>query len=133
MPEVVCEFLDLPRFRQEAEYVFGVLEEQPDDVLELQWAFGTDPESYEPCRVSALEIRKFIVDAAEHGVYEWGWADVFIRRLDDDLQIRLCHETDIHIQTNKESWIKHFTDRWLDVGITWWRKDTNESEWVKFP
>lgn len=133
MAEVRCEFLDVPRFRQEAEYVFDVLEERPDDVLELNWGFGMDPESREPCEVSAGEIREFISGAAEHGVYTWGWADVYIRLSNDDLEITLCHEIDIHIQATKESWIKRFTDRWFDRGITWWRQETNETEWTKLP
>jgi hypothetical protein len=133
MPEVRCEFLDVPRFQQEAEFVFSTFEERPDDVLELQWGFGTNPDSFEPFNVYARDIRKLISDAAEQGVYEWGWADAYIKLVGDDLEIQLCHETDIHIRTNSEAWIQLFTDRWLKLGITWWRQESSETDWIKLP
>lgn len=133
MPEVRTEFLDEHQFRQEANWVFTLLEERPEAVLNFRWGFGTDPEYWEPGPVRAANVRKFIEDAARTGIYTWGSADVFIELPDKEAKITLCHETDLHMKSKDEAWIKRCTDRWSEVGISWWRRETDDAEWIKFP
>ena len=136
MPEICCEFLDVPRFQLEAGFVFSLLEEYPHTILKLTWGFGTDPESPEfgePRNVSAAEIRRIFDDAVAKGMYTWGWADAFISLAEDDPTITFCHETDIHVKSKQEYWLRRFTDRWFAVGIAWFRKETEDGEWSEFP
>jgi hypothetical protein len=133
MPEVRSEFLDDHQFLKEVHWVCALLEERPEAVLNLTWGFGTDPEYWFANAVGATNVRRFLEDAVVAGIYTWGQADVYIEMPGKEVKITLCHETDLHVESKDEAWIKRSTDRWSKEGIAWWRRETNGGEWIRFP
>ena len=127
MAEIRCEFLNDDQFQNGSDFVFQTLERTPSDSVRLIWGFGNDPKSWEPVNLQAATIRQYLENAAKEGVYDYG--DVLFKIPEHDLQILLCHERDIHVTSQKESWLSHFTGRWLTEGITWYRRENESAEW----
>ncbi len=127
MVEIRCESLNDEQFQTEADFVFRTLEQRPNELVKLIWGFGNDPKSWDPVNLRAATVRSFIENAAKEGVYDYG--DVVFKLSEHALEILLCHERDVHITSQEESWLSHFTDRWLSHGIAWYRRENADAEW----
>jgi hypothetical protein len=65
--------------------------------------------------IPAAKLGKWISDSIERGIYTPGECDIIINDR-GRLSARLCHESDIHIETVNPAVIAECVTRWLEMG-----------------
>lgn len=65
--------------------------------------------------IPTARLSNWISDSIEQGIYTPGECDIVIYDR-DRLRVRLCHESDIHIETVSPAIIGECVARWLELG-----------------
>lgn len=100
------------------------------------WAcnFPDDGDSEREVSLRAVELPILIEKSIAKGVYSLGNADVFIRDKSRNLEVLLCHESNIEVKTPDAALIELVRRRWLSRGLQGYSTESlgekaGETEW----
>ncbi|MEM7343214.1 MAG: hypothetical protein AAF485_03145 [Chloroflexota bacterium] len=81
------------------------------------WACNVEIDDlYQDIPISTDNLKQFLIENIENGVYEVGESDLFIENKETDVQFLLCHESDIHFTTKNMQLLQEVRDSWKRKG-----------------
>jgi hypothetical protein len=82
-------------------------------ILKYGWGSGLHEDLwYQPMRDSTDYLRTFFEDSIKQNIYLPGGSDLLISDEAKTLEVRLCHESDIHIQSDQKEVLDYFATVW---------------------
>jgi hypothetical protein len=81
-------------------------------IVQYGWACNAEIDAlWQPEEITTSELPVWIDRSITEGIYQPGRADVFIEAR--GLKIQLCHEADIHVETEEAAIIRSCASHWL--------------------
>jgi hypothetical protein len=131
MPEIRSVPLDDRAFKREVDHFLGMLEIEPDGEIKVMCGWAVEvADQWEWISMRSNQVRTWMTKLIVSGVYDYGQGDLFICSDEHQFEVTICHESDIHVVSDAESYLAKFTSRWTDEGILWWMRKDRESEWT---
>jgi hypothetical protein len=99
------------------------------------WACEDD-KMWQEKSIPTSELSRFIEDAIAENIFKFGWSDLHIEDLQDTLEFKFCHESDIHFSSDHEELVKQVIAQWQRKGLTLYvspgpRKSALRTEWKR--
>lgn len=110
----------------EIPFVCSLFAEGGATVVNVQygWACNASTDAlWQPEEITTAQVPDWIDRSIRTGIYLPGRSDVFIERR-GRLKVQLCHEADIHVETEDAAIIRNCASRWLAKGYRLLRSDT---------
>ena len=70
-----------------------------------------------PTEIDTSSLGAFIDNAVQKGIFEFGRSDLHIEDRQEELEFRLCHESDIHFESIDKGLIERLITRWRGCGL----------------
>lgn len=122
--ELCCGPLGVTEVQEEIPFLCSMVRHDGAQQIGVMYGVGCrtdDDVLWRESKIRSADLDAWIADSILSGVYSPGDCDLFI--FDHDrLTVRLCHESDIHIETTELRIISECTIRWLAKGFRILRK-----------
>jgi hypothetical protein len=124
--ELCCGPLDGAQVQQEIPFLCSIVRSGCCERIGVMYGVGCRIEWGELWGEKKIQIQtayldEWIADSIRRGVYSPGDSDLFI--FDHDrLTVRLCHESDIHVDSAEPELNRKCTTRWIEKGFRVQRK-----------
>ena len=115
MIQIACGPLDGSQVRQEITFICFLVATGDDPDLGLMYGVGCHiqaDELWKEVRIPRSSLPDWINRSIQAGIYRPGESDLFICD-GERVTVRLCHESDIHIETADPTLVRQCVDRWL--------------------
>lgn len=125
LTEIACGPISESAVLDEIPFVWSLFIESGSAVVSVEygWACNADMDSlWQPKEIAISELPDWINRSISEGVYKPGRSDIFIEDR-GRLKVQLCHEADIHIETQMAAIIRKCASRWLGKGYRIMRSD----------
>jgi hypothetical protein len=85
-------------------------------VVSYGWGSGIHEDLwYLPMQVKIAHLRLFLADSISQRIYLPGDSDLLIEDEPNTWSVRLCHESDIHLESDREDVVDYFVQAWADL------------------
>lgn len=86
-------------------------------------------EMWSPIETTSSDLETLVDTAIRDGIFAPGRSDLFVKNRSKSVTFRLCHEADIHLETDECALLKVTEDRWRERGYEGFRRDAASGEW----
>jgi hypothetical protein len=121
--EIVGSGMNPGQIKEELSWFVAFLREQGCEDLVVQYGWGcklpTD-ELWVDQDVRTGDMLDFIDKAEAGGVYIAGASDIFLSDRLKIFSVQLCHESDIHVTSERSAITGPVLERWRDCGYQAW-------------
>ncbi len=126
--EVCCEPLSGDVLDREVKYAIRYLENLGAGEVEVMYGVMYDnvPNQYEWFTVADTNLREFFRASEKDGIYGHGDGDLSMRVQSCGIEVRLCHESDVHVSSDAPT-VEHFSNHWKAQQLrVWLSRDPDE-------
>jgi len=128
--EICCESLGLDLLATEVAELVRAIQERAQGNLSVMYGWAYDVENqWEWFPVPASGFSEFLEISAREGIYKHGQGDLLVKVPSLGVEVKLCHENDIHVVGDAGDFLGHFCDRWLTQGIKVWLRNQDGAPW----
>ena len=113
--KIVSGLMAPEQMLEEAHEIVALFKKLAVQDLVVWYGFGCDcefDEQYQEIEVKTDDLLGFLSGTIARGVYLPGDADLFIESRPPSILFLLCHESDVHLETDDEQAADHFRARW---------------------
>lgn len=107
--EVACELLELP----------PLLKRFKVGRLKVRFGYGTtsqDPDFYLAREIRRARLAGFVERAIRNGDYPPAFGDLYVESIGGETSFWFCHDSEIHLQTERLGMAGHLLERWVSFG-----------------
>lgn len=126
--EVVSGNLDEVQMVDEVPEIMKLLSSNglDDLVVEYGWGSRVDPDKmWTGIDVKTTDLSNFVQRSINEGMYSPGKADLIIADKGRSAQFRLCHESDIHLESDNQLLLDQIGKHWVAKGYGGFKRATN--------
>ena len=121
--ELRTQILTAAQWDKEVDYLVCLLQDKSKQELAVSYGWGCDldmDDLYQEVFLPLSGLREWITEAALSGVFTLGEGTLHLRSQDKEIEVELCHESDIHLTTGNQRFVREVTSGWTARGITYY-------------
>lgn len=117
--EIASGYMKPEQVLEEVQEIVSLFQSLQIQDLIIFYGFGCEcdiEEQYQDIAVKTDVLLDFLSQSMARGIYCFGDADFYIESRPRGIQFLLCHEGDVHIETENRQVANHFHARWSAKG-----------------
>lgn len=115
--EIITKILNIPQLEKSIKEIVAFFKQDKinQSVIMYGWECKTE-EQYVDIEVPVSEIEDFIAKKQADGIFELGKSDLYVSDSEKTFKFTLCHESDIHFESDTSEMVEKMRQEWSDKG-----------------